>query len=183
MNFINSYVKKIVKKTIFLSTALVFLMAVSLVVISAVNGLKIPHAKKEDILLSLIFIFSMPAIISGVAIGLPLLKTYYQINKYFGESSKEEQEELHGLLKRECSEKEARWHFQARYSEQFMVFLPDVVIKKDELSSCKRLGTKRYWKGGTYYQVKVIFKSGKKKVIDYSTLSSVDTTIRWWKQK
>lgn len=183
MNFINSYVKKIVKKTIFLSTALVFVTIVGLVIVFVVNGFKMTHVKIEDILISVIFIFSVPTIIFGIAIGLPLLKIYYQINKYLSESSREEQKELHSLLKRECSKKEAKWHLQARYSEQFIVFLPDIVIKRDELLSCKRLGSKRYWKGGTYYQVKFILKSGKKKVIDCSTTSSVDTIIRWWKQK
>lgn len=183
MNFINSYVKRIVKKTMFLSTALVFLMEIGLVIIFVFKGLKMTDTKIEDILIMLISCSLLPTVILRIAIGLPLLKLCYQINKYLIRSSKEEQEELRSMLKRECSEKETKWHFRARYSTQFMVLLPDVLIKKDELSSCKWLGTKRYWKGGIYYQVKFILNSGKKKVIDYSTLSSVDTAIRWWKQR
>ncbi|PZL72616.1 hypothetical protein CI088_10285 [Enterococcus plantarum] len=182
MNFINSYVKKIVKKTIFLSTTLVVFMTVGLVFIFIVKGFKMPHATVEDIVIVLILGFSLPIIILGIVIGLPLLKINYQINKYLTESQKLEQEELYTLLKRECSDKEAKWHLQARYSNQFMVLLPDVIIKRDDLSSCKRFGTKQY-RNGTYYRVKFKLKSGKEKVIDCSSTLSVDATIRWWEQK
>ncbi|OEG22881.1 hypothetical protein BCR24_14765 [Enterococcus ureilyticus] len=65
--------KKIVKKTIFLSTTLVVFMAVGLVFIFIVKGFKMPHVTVEDIVIILILGFSLPIIILGIVIGLPLL--------------------------------------------------------------------------------------------------------------
>lgn len=73
--------------------------------------------------------------------------TRYKINKYLETSSKEKQQELKVLLDREIDDKEIKWHWQPQFSEHFILLLPDILIDRDELLSCKNYGTTNYHRG------------------------------------
>ena len=71
---------------------------------------------------------------------------------------------------------------QGRYGEYFMIFLPDIIIKRNDISTCQRYGTKSYRRAGRYHRIKVVFKNGRKKMIDCPTRISADAVMRWWKR-
>lgn len=183
MKYLTSYAKKVSKKIIFLSIASVALSVIALLIVAIVNRFELPNATLKNIAIYFSLLFSLPLFSCGIFIFPQLIMTRYKINKYLETSSKEKQQELKVLLDREIDDKEINWHWQPQFSEHFILLLPDILIDRDELLSCKNYGTTSYHRGGTYYQVKFILKDGRKKVVSFPTKAGSKETVRWWQQK
>lgn len=181
MIFLTSYIKKMGQKMIALGLFLLGALVLGIFVLFIFGKISLSNISLIDLFIGCLFAFFLPGTIWSIFLIGPFFKTRKQIQKYLQESSLEKQQDLQKLLQKEASDKEIRWHLQGRYGEYFMLLLPDIVIDRTDIITCKRNGTKNYRRYGKYYRVVFILKNGRKQIIDCPTNKGVDAIMRWWK--